>query len=85
MKMVKPNIGIVNALIRITCGLMMVSWGTTKLNRKPYSNISLITVFLGSMKVAEGITRFCPLVFVYKKNRHDDLNENNENSPINPS
>ncbi|RKL67213.1 hypothetical protein CR203_11940 [Salipaludibacillus neizhouensis] len=83
--MVKPNIGIINALIRITCGLMMVSWGTSRLHRKPHSNTSFITIFLGSMKVAEGITRFCPLVFLYKKNSGDYSYENSNSEPINPS
>ena len=63
----KPNIGLINALVRITVGLTVVSWSTAKLVRKPYRSMPLIVAMLGAMKVAEGITRFCPLTYLFEE------------------
>lgn len=59
----KPNIGIINALIRITIGLTMLSWCTAQLTRSPWRVArSFIGIVFGAMKVAEGIVRYCPMV-----------------------
>ncbi|MED3552882.1 DUF2892 domain-containing protein [Cytobacillus praedii] len=92
---IKPNIGIVNALIRITCGLTLVACSTAKLTKKPWRESYMILAFLGAMKVAEGIVRFCPITALFE-NRQDLLgskkqNENGEEVeisdilPYNPS
>lgn len=65
--MLRPNISIMNALIRITAGLTILAYGTAKLTRKKCSNSILILIVLGAMKVAEGILRFCPMTFLSKK------------------
>jgi hypothetical protein len=62
----RPNIGIVNALIRITCGLTVLSWATAKLVKRPFSESYLWIIMLGAMKVGEGITRFCPVTELMK-------------------
>jgi hypothetical protein len=64
---IKPNIGIVNALLRITCGLTILAWSTAKLSKKPWRESYLIMAFLGGMKVAEGIVRFCPITALFKE------------------
>lgn len=64
---ISPNINVVNALVRITVGLTVVSWGTAKLVKQPWRDSYLIVVLLGAMKVAEGIVRFCPLTLLYEK------------------
>jgi hypothetical protein len=56
-----PNIGILNALIRITIGLTILSWSTAKMVRRPYCQTYLWTSLCGAMKVAEGIVRYCPV------------------------
>ncbi|MBA2876844.1 YgaP family membrane protein [Thermaerobacillus caldiproteolyticus] len=65
--MVKINIGIVNALIRITCGLMILAWATAKMTRWPWRDSYLFIAMLAAMKVAEGITRFCPITALFEK------------------
>lgn len=63
----KPNIGLINALVRITVGITVVSWATAKLVRKPYRTMPLLVTMLGGMKIAEGITRFCPLTYLFEE------------------
>ncbi|MDT8862469.1 DUF2892 domain-containing protein [Alkalihalobacillus sp. MEB130] len=60
----KPNIGRVDALCRITMGFTVLAWSASKLGRKPNENTPLFAAVCGSMKVAEGITRFCPLTYL---------------------
>ncbi|MGG5252444.1 YgaP family membrane protein [Neobacillus sp. SM06] len=64
---VKPNITILNALIRITIGLTIVAWGTAKLVKWPWRESYLLAILLGAMKVGEGIVRYCPATDLYKK------------------
>ncbi|MCM3762047.1 DUF2892 domain-containing protein [Alkalihalobacillus oceani] len=60
----KPNIGRVDALCRITAGFTLLAWSTAKLGRNPSHALPLLGAVMGGMKVAEGITRFCPLVYL---------------------
>jgi hypothetical protein len=60
----KPNIGRIDALCRISMGFTVLAWSTAKLVRKPNDNIPLLAAMMGGMKVGEGITRFCPLVYM---------------------
>jgi hypothetical protein len=64
---VKPNINILNSLIRITIGLTILSWSTAKLVKRPWRDSYLIMAMLGAMKVAEGIVRYCPLTALYER------------------
>ena len=64
---VRKNIGILNALIRITIGLTVLSWFSAKYVRKPWENSYLFIMICGAMKVAEGIVQFCPLTALYEK------------------
>ncbi|MDQ0178177.1 YgaP family membrane protein [Bacillus chungangensis] len=64
---IKPNIGILNALVRITCGLTMLSWSTARLSRVPWRQFYLMTAMLGAMKVGEGIVRYCPVTAMFQK------------------
>ncbi|WP_449538655.1 YgaP family membrane protein [Ferdinandcohnia sp. Marseille-Q9671] len=84
----RPNIGIINALIRITCGFTMLAWATAKMVKRPWRESFIIVAMLGGMKVAEGITRFCPLTalfYEYAERRQED-NEKKELPPvINPT
>lgn len=69
----KPNIGTLNALIRITVGLAMVAFATAKLARKPWCFTAKLSTVLGAMKVAEGIVRFCPITELMKFNKYMNL------------
>ena len=96
MKMT-PNIGIVNALIRITCGLTMLSVITSKMVKKPWKQSYWLIAFLSSMKVAEGIVRYCPMTAAYTNGKDmynglmddfsiDEMNNHSENTQsFNPS
>jgi hypothetical protein len=64
--MLKPNIGILNSLVRITCGFTFLSLGTARLVRRPWRQSSIIVILLSAMKVAEGIVRYCPVVALMK-------------------
>ncbi len=78
MKKLTPNIGLLNSFIRLTGGFTMLAWGTAKLIKRPFSNSPLIAIVLGSMKVAEGFTRFCPLTFLFEE-RMEELAQENVN------
>ena len=92
---VKSNIGIVNALIRITVGLTVLAWSTSKLVKRPWRDSYLVMAMLGGMKVAEGIVRFCPLTALFERGqdmvqeKRDDHSNNDEAVeeilPYNPS
>ncbi|OZM56822.1 hypothetical protein CIB95_08595 [Lottiidibacillus patelloidae] len=83
----RPNIGIINAMIRITCGLTMLSWSTAKLVKRPWCQSYLWVVLLGAMKVAQGITRFCPITELMKcmPKKGDCCDIEEEKEIINPS
>ncbi|RIW33956.1 DUF2892 domain-containing protein [Bacillus salacetis] len=63
---VKQNIGIVNALIRITAGFTVLSWATAKLVKMPWRDSYLWMAMLGGMKIGEGILRFCPITALFE-------------------
>jgi hypothetical protein len=71
---VTQNIGIVNALIRITVGFTVLSWATAKLVKMPWRDSYLWMALLGGMKVGEGILRFCPITAMFE-------NQNSESGP----
>ena len=74
----KQNIGIVNALIRITIGLTILSWSTAKLSKMPWRESYLFIAMCGAMKVAEGIVRFCPVTAMFENGQNrmkDKVNE----------
>ncbi|WP_231687047.1 DUF2892 domain-containing protein [Bacillus sp. JCM 19034] len=82
----KQNISTVNALCRITMGLTVVAWSTAKLTKKQSSSFPLFATIAGAMKVAEGITKFCPLVYLAEQNQQNNqnnsTNQNQENSQV---
>ncbi|KMY48390.1 YgaP-like transmembrane domain [Peribacillus loiseleuriae] len=63
----KTNISIPNALLRITCGFTLLAWSISKMSRKPWKESYLVVAMLSSMKIGEGILRFCPFVALYEK------------------
>lgn len=77
---VLPNIGIVNALVRITVGLCVLAWSTAKHTKMPWRDSYLLLGVLGAMKVAEGIVRFCPIVALFER---EQTMRNNQHEPYN--
>lgn len=72
---VTQNIGIVNALIRITVGFTVLSWATAKLVKRPWRDSYLWMALLGGMKVGEGILRFCPITAMFENNQQSQPEE----------
>lgn len=81
MVQVKQNIGILNALIRITCGLTILAWSTSKMVKRPWRDSYLFMAVMGAMKVGEGIVRYCPIVALYEKGQ--DMIGKEEETDIN--
>lgn len=79
------NIGIVNALIRITFGLTVLAWATAKMARRPWCASYLIVALLAAMKVGEGITRFCPITALFENYRREQAIRIKEETTINPT
>ncbi len=52
----RKNVGRVDAYLRVSGGLTLLGWGVVKK--------SMPVVAMGAMKVAEGITGFCPLMYL---------------------
>jgi Protein of unknown function (DUF2892) len=69
---VSSNIGIINALIRITLGFTILSWTTAKLVKRPWRDSYLVMAMIGAMKVAEGILRYCPVTDLLDKSGDND-------------
>ncbi|MBS4191829.1 DUF2892 domain-containing protein [Bacillus sp. FJAT-49705] len=78
----KPNIGIVNALIRITIGLTILSCSTARLVTRPWRQSNLLFAILGAMKVAEGIVRYCPVTALFQCGQ-EQLNKERQNKEEN--
>ncbi|MCL5676379.1 MAG: DUF2892 domain-containing protein [Firmicutes bacterium] len=54
------NVGRVDAYVRLSGGLMLVAFGAAAMSRRINLG-SVLAITLGSMKVAEGITRYDPM------------------------
>lgn len=76
---VKQNIGMVNAMIRITVGFTVLTWITAKLVKKPWRDSYLILAMLAAMKIAEGIVRFCPLTALFERSQEMDNEREDSN------
>ncbi|WP_338779714.1 DUF2892 domain-containing protein [Metabacillus sp. FJAT-52054] len=83
--MIKPNIGIVNALIRITAGLTIVAVASAKYSKKPWRESLILLIILGAMKVGEGILRFCPLTLMYDQAKETNQDDEHSGETYNPS
>lgn len=63
----QKNVGTVDATIRITLGLLGLAYGVGKMTRRPHRTPWLLMT-MSAMKVAEGVTRFCPMLYSAKMN-----------------
>ncbi|MBO8157230.1 MAG: DUF2892 domain-containing protein [Bacillaceae bacterium] len=76
--MVKQNIGTVNSLVRITCGLTGICYGMINLQKRPWQQGNWTIIALSAMKVGEGIVRFCPVTYLFE-NQMEMLQPNEKN------
>ncbi|WP_226584406.1 DUF2892 domain-containing protein [Halobacillus litoralis] len=63
----KPNIGIINSMVRITAGLSMLTFLTIRGVRKKDASSHPMLIMMAALKVAEGIVRFCPVTAIYEE------------------
>lgn len=81
----KPNISMANAFIRLTAGFTLLSWSTAKLCKNENISTSLLLAAVGALKVAEGHTRYCPVVDLLEQKEKLDPDETALEKVINPS
>lgn len=65
----KPNLNNIEAIMRITCGLTGLAWSTARLSRRCLSPFSIMIATMSAMKVAEGVTKFCPIKALYNETK----------------
>lgn len=65
----KTNIGTVNAMVRITCGLTLLAWSTGEMAKSKSPALHIFCSAMGAQKVAEGITHYCPLTDLFTKTK----------------
>jgi dipeptide/tripeptide permease len=75
----KPNIGMVNALLRLTCGFTMLAWSTARLAKRPYRERYFLVALLSAMKIGEGIVRFCPVTYLFTQYQEQQQQNNSQN------
>ncbi|MGD6830537.1 YgaP family membrane protein [Sutcliffiella halmapala] len=63
----KPNIGIINALIRLTAGFTILAWIISKMVRRPYRDSYILVALLAAMKIGEGILKYCPITDLFER------------------
>ena len=56
----QQNLSPSTAYARFMLGSILTAYGTVKMLREPNSRTGKMLVLFGSMKVAEGATKFCP-------------------------
>lgn len=71
----QKNISTTEAIIRITFGLVGLVWSASCLSRRSSRIRPIFIAIISAMKIAEGITRYCPLKAMFKK---DDPSSNND-------
>lgn len=57
----KPNIGFLNAFIRLVLGFTMFSFAIARLSRRPSCTKNQLFAFFSAKTIAEGLMRYCPV------------------------
>ncbi|GAB7387764.1 hypothetical protein BSNK01_16010 [Bacillaceae bacterium] len=60
----RKNVGTLDAMLRLIFGFTGLAWGTARMLRFPHRVMPLVVTMLSAMKVAEGLTRWCPMLSV---------------------
>ncbi|MBM7662765.1 hypothetical protein JOC85_003575 [Bacillus mesophilus] len=75
----KPNIGLVNALLRLTCGFTMLAWSTARLAKRPYRERYFLVAMLAALKIGTGIVRYCPFTNLFNEYQEKQQQNNSQN------
>lgn len=70
----KKNVGTIDAITRITIGLTGVAWGTARMVHNPHGNLPMLVTLASAMRVAEGVTRFCPMLALFNTSSENMMN-----------
>ncbi|MBB6448151.1 hypothetical protein HNR44_000100 [Geomicrobium halophilum] len=81
----KQNVGTFDAIMRITCGLTGVAWGTSKMVKHSEQLMPLVVTMYSAMKVGEGITKYCPLLDLFNVDSENFLTQDSEQNSQNKS
>ncbi|WP_134684967.1 YgaP family membrane protein [Brevibacillus migulae] len=73
----RKNVGTIDATIRITMGLLGLAYGIGKMSRRT-GRTPWVLMTLSAMKVAEGITRYCPMLDAIGTNTRGNLQGTDE-------
>jgi hypothetical protein len=63
----RKNVGTIDATVRIMLGFLGLAYGIGRMSRRPYRTPWLLMA-LSAMKIAEGMTRFCPMLYAMGAN-----------------
>lgn len=77
----KKNVGTIDALFRISLGFFALSWGISRMARRGRGGMPLFITLMASIKIAEGITRFCPGLALMGWNTRDNLEQERKMPP----
>lgn len=80
----KKNVGTIDAITRITIGLTGVAWGTARMVHNPHGNLPMLVTLASAMKVAEGVTRFCPMLALFNTSSENMMNNMTDKAMENP-
>lgn len=69
--MLKQNISLQNALIRMTCGFTLLSISTAKLSKDPCDMLWMSGAMCAALKISSGALRFCPITCMIKHDNCD--------------
>jgi len=67
----RKNVGTLDASMRITLGLIGLAYSIGRMSRRPY-RAPWFLMTMSAMKVAEGLTRFCPMLYAMGTNTRND-------------
>jgi len=71
---VSSNIGIINALVRITIGFTLLAWTTAKLVKRPWRKSYLLVAAVAAMKIGEGFLKYCPVTDLMGRDSDKGMN-----------
>lgn len=74
----KKNVGTIDAIMRITIGLTGVAWGTARMVHNPDRGLPMLVTLASAMKVAEGVTRYCPMTAAFNTSSKEMMNNVND-------
>ncbi len=80
----QKNVGTMDAIVRITCGLAGLAWATSRMVKYPRRGLPVGLAMLCALRVAEGVTRFCPILHLRGKNTLDKGTGNDVGTKLRP-